>query len=181
MHVAFEGRPAVDWYLPTGTPVYATMDGTASLYVITTTNAFDYYGVSREPYIGLPSDAASVSPFPGPGGGKGAFVQIENDEFITESAHLELRRTAEVVPADAFQPGYSPGPGLVEAFAPMRSYLDSTFVARWHVHRGDLVGYTGDAGYSEAPHLHYTVRRPGGGLLCPTDEAGFADGGWLLR
>lgn len=64
----------------------------------------------------------------------------------------------------------------------MPGYTDATLVAEWSVERGDIIGYSGDAGYSEAPHLHYTVRRTGGGrLLCPTGEAGFADGGWLIR
>jgi murein DD-endopeptidase MepM/ murein hydrolase activator NlpD len=50
------------------------------------------------------------------------------------------------------------------------------------VRRGDVVAFTGDAGYSEAPHLHYAItRRSDGAALCATREAGFADNGWLVR
>lgn len=182
VHVDFEGHPAVDWYIPVGTPIRATMSGTATLYVITTTNAFDYFGVPRAPYVGYPSGEAAVSPFPGPGGGKGVYLEIRNDGFVTESAHLALDRTFAVVPGSAFLPGFEPGDALVERFEPMRGYLDATPIATWPVDRGDILGYSGDSGYSEAPHLHYTVRRAdGGGLLCPTTEASFADGGWLAR
>ncbi len=49
------------------------------------------------------------------------------------------------------------------------------------VRKGEVIGYSGDSGYSEAPHLHYTVAYAGAGnLLCPTDEPGFNDRGWLL-
>ncbi len=181
VHVAYEDRPAVDWYIPVGTPIRATMDGTATLYAITTTNAFDHYGVSRAPYTGFPSPAAAVSPFPGPGGGKGVFVAVHNQDFVTESAHLALDLTLAIVPREAYLPGFEGGAGLSGRFAPMRSYLDATAIASWPVRRGDIIGFSGDSGYSEAPHLHYTIRRAGGGLLCPTAEAGFADGGWLLR
>jgi hypothetical protein len=45
-----------------------------------------------------------------------------------------------------------------------------------------VIGYTGDAGYSEAPHLHYVItERASGRSLCPTEESGFDDGGWLTR
>lgn len=181
VHVAFEGRPAVDWYIPVGTPIRSTMDGTATLFAITTTNAFDYYDRPRAPYVGFPMPAASVSPFPGPGGGKGVYVEVRNQAFVTESAHLSLAPTLAVVPGDAFLPGFESGAPLVERFAPMRSYLDATAIATWSVRRGDVIGFSGDSGYSEAPHLHYTVRRTGGGLICPTAEDGFADGGWLFR
>ncbi len=67
-------------------------------------------------------------------------------------------------------------------FAPLRDFQATTPIARWEVRRGDLIGMTGDTGYSEAPHLHYTIARIGGaGLLCPTSELGFEDGGWLVR
>lgn len=181
VHVAFEGRPAVDWYIPVGTPIRSTMDGAATLFAITTANAFDYYDRPRAPYVGFPMPAASVSPFPGPGGGKGVYVEVRNQAFVTESAHLSLAPTLTVVPEDAFLPGFKSGAPLVERFAPMRSYLDATAIATWSVRRGDVPGFSGDSGYSEAPHLHYTVRRTGGGLICPTAEDGFADGGWLFR
>lgn len=182
VHVAFEGHPAVDWYIPVGTPIRATMNGTATLFTITTTNAFDYYDRPRAPYVGFPMPTASVSPFPGPGGGKGVYIEVRNQEFVTESAHLSLAPTMAIVPKGAFLPGFESGAPLVEQFAPMRSYLDATPIASWTVARGDVIGFSGDSGYSEAHHLHYTIRRTAGGsLLCPTAEDGFADGGWLFR
>lgn len=181
-HVAYEGRPAVDWYIPPGTPVYATMDGTATLIVITTSNAFDYYSVSREPYLGNPDRGrAPLSPFPGPGGGKGVFVRVENSRFVTEYAHLDVELTTKMVSAKAFLSGFGPGTDFLAGFARMRDFTSETPVARWQVQRGELLGYSGDSGYSEAPHLHYAVYRTGAPLLCPTGEAGFADGGWLFR
>jgi hypothetical protein len=182
VHVEYEGQPAVDWYVPTGTDVASTMDGTATLYVITVTNAFDHYGVDREPYLGNPDRArAPLSPFPGPGGGKGVFVQVVNDSFVTEYAHLDLGQTIPAVPASAFLPGFGAATDYAGAFAAMRDFRDWTPIATWSVRRGAVIGRSGDAGYSEAPHLHYTVRRADGPLLCPTAEDGFGDGGWLLR
>ena len=93
-HVEYEGQPAVDWYIPLHTPIRATMDGTATLLVNTVSNPFDVYGVDREPYIGNPDRArAPVSPFPGPGGGQGAFVRIESATFRADHAHFDLLAT----------------------------------------------------------------------------------------
>lgn len=181
-HFEYEGTGAVDWYVPAGTPVYATMPGTATLAVITVSNAFDYYGVSREPYIGNPNRSrAPLSPFPGPGGGKGVFVSVANEGFVTEYAHLELAPTLGALPASASVLVNGTPAQLETRFAPMRDFQSFTAIATWSVARGDLIGYTGDSGYSEAPHLHYTVRRQGGTLRCPTNEADFSDGGWLFR
>jgi len=158
------------------------MDGIATLYIVTVSNAFDVYGVDRRPYLGNPDRAhAAVAPFPGPGGGKGVFVRIEGGGFATEYAHLDLADTAPLVPAGAFLAGFAPGADLVTRFAPLREFTDMTAIARWSAHRGDRIGVSGDSGYSEAPHLHYTVSRAGGPLLCPTAESGFADGGWLFH
>lgn len=183
VHVEYEGQPAVDWYIPVGTPIVATMDGTATLHVITVTNAFDHYGVDREPYLGNPDRTrATLWPFPGPSGGKGVFVRIENAEFVTDYAHLDLAQTVPVLPLEAFLAGYGPDSDYATLFAPVRDFRASTPIAQWTVKRGDLVGLSGDSGYSEAPHLHYTVRRAGSpSLLCPTGEAGFEDGGWLVK
>ncbi len=180
-HVEYEGQPAVDWYIPPGTPVLATMPGIAHLYVVTTSNAFDYYGVDREPYIGDPDRArAPLSPFPGPGGGKGIFVVVENDAFVTEYAHLGVE-TLRSLPVTAFLAGYGPGTDFASQFAAMRDYQTFTEVARWRVEAGDIIGLSGDTGYSEAPHLHYAVhRQESTQLLCPTNEAGFSGGGWLF-
>jgi hypothetical protein len=183
VHVEYEGQPAIDWYIPEGTAVRATMDGTATLYAITVTNAFDYYGVAREPYLGNPDRArASVSPFPGPSGGKGIFVRVENAEFIVDYAHLNLAETAQVLPAEAFLSGYGPDSDYVGLFTPIGDVNAATPIARWPVKRGDVIGLSGDSGYSEAPHLHYTIRRVDNPLLlCPTEEAAFEDGGWLAK
>lgn len=182
-HVEYEGQPAVDWYVPEGSPVRSTMDGTATLYAITVSNAFDYWGVDREPYLGDPDrPRAPIVPFPGPSGGKGVFVVVENDGFVTEYGHLDLGATAEVVPESAFEGGYGSDSDWESLFGAMRGYLDATAIATWAVEAGDVIGTSGDSGYSEASHLHYTVARQGSaGKLCPTLEAGFADGGWLLR
>lgn len=181
VHQEYEGQPAVDWYIPVGTEITTTMDGTARLYVITSSNPFDVYGVSREPYIGNPDRArAPLSPFPGPGGGKGIFVRVENAAFVTEYAHLDPT-TISLVPAGAFLGSYSAISDLTALFRPLRDYQTFTEIAAWPVRSGDVVGLSGDTGYSEAPHLHYTIRRSGGPLLCPTTEAGFQDGGWLFR
>lgn len=183
VHVEYEGQPAVDWYVQPGRPVRATMDGTAMLIVNTVANAFDYYGVAREPYIGDPDRArAPLSPFPGPGGGMGVEVAVVNDAFRTDYGHLDIGRTVAVVPEAAFAAGYSRRYDYASRYAAPRPLTAGDVVATWQVRRGDLVGYTGDAGYSEAPHLHYAItRRSDGARLCPTAEPGFDDGGWLLR
>ena len=186
VHVEYEGLPAVDWYIPTGTPIRATLDGTATLLVNTVSNPFDVYGVSREPYIGNPDRArAPVSAFPGPGGGQGAFVRVSNNQYQADFAHLELGQTMHsAVPADAWLSGFAPGQALLDQFTPLRDFRTATAVARWEVKRGDVIGFSGDSGYSEGPHLHYTVQSLSGGApsyLCPTAESGFTNGGWLLK
>jgi hypothetical protein len=182
-HVAYEGQPAVDWYVPPGTPVRATMDGAAMLIINTTANAFDYYGVSREPYIGDPDRArAPVSPFAGPGGGMGVYVSVVNDAFRTDYGHLELAPTIATAPEGAFGGGYRRASDYTSLFGVPRSVSAGDIVATWRVRRGDVIGYTGDSGYSEAPHLHYAItRRSDGARLCATSEPGFGDAGWLSR
>lgn len=182
-HYEYEGQPAVDWYVPGGTPVLATMDGTATLLINTVSNPFDVYAVSREPYIGNPDRArAPVSPFPGPGGGQGVFVRIENSQFRTDSAHLAIAPTLGVVPSGSYYASYSPTFDYVRTFSELRDFRTATLIATWEVRAGDVIGFTGDSGYSEAPHLHYAIR-PAGEMnaLCPTTETGFGQGGWLFR
>jgi murein DD-endopeptidase MepM/ murein hydrolase activator NlpD len=181
-HYEYEGIPAVDFYIPIGTPIIATMDGTATLNVISVVNDFDRYGVSREPYLGNPDRSrAPYSPFPGPSGGLGVYVHVENGDFVTEYGHLEIAATVNAIPATAFVDGYSPATDYATLFAGAPDPRVITPVARWEVRKGDLIGMSGDAGYSEGPHLHYTVNRSGGPLRCPTAEAGFTDGGWLFK
>ncbi len=184
-HQEYEGKPAVDWYVPEGKPVYATLDGEATLFIVTTANAFDVYGVDREPYYGDPDRArAPLDPFGGrPGGGKGVFVHIENGRFAANYGHLSLRRTLEVVPEAAFLAPYSASYDYDTVFGVPRRFDQFDAIARWEVHAGDVIGYTGDTGYSEAPHLHYEVAALGAEprWLCPTREEGFEDGGWLFR
>lgn len=180
-HQEYEGQPAVDWYVPPSTPLRATMDGTATLYINTVVNAFDFYGVPREPYLGNPDRArAPVNPFPGPGGGMGVYVAVANEGFVTHYGHLHLSQTLGLVPAEAFLSPYSVAYDYAEAFAEPRPFSSGIEIASWEVRRADLIGYTGDSGYSEAPHLHYEIRRAGtAAKLCPTGEAAFSDGGWL--
>jgi murein DD-endopeptidase MepM/ murein hydrolase activator NlpD len=182
-HVEYEGQPAVDWYVPSGTPVRATMDGIATLNIVTVASAFDYYGVNGEPYMGNPDRSnAPVAPFSGVSGGKGAFVEVGNDAFVTDYGHLDPARTIASVAPAAFLAGYDRDSDYASLFAAMRDFRVFTPVARWPVKRGDVIGYSGSSGYSEAPHLHYSIRRAGETqLLCPTAEAGFEDGGWLLK
>ncbi len=184
VHVDYEGQPAVDWYIPPVSPVYATMNGAATLYAVTMANGFDYYGISREPYLGNPDRSqASVSPFPGASGGLGVYVEIDSGEFLSTYAHLDLAATAgQAVPADAFYAGYSPATSYGAIFGDIPATPQGTTIAQWATHRGDIIGYSGDAGYSEGPHLHYSLQRAGSNtLLCPTNEGGFDDAGWLLR
>lgn len=184
VHVEYEGVPAVDWYVPAGTPVRATMAGEAALYVNTVTNAFDAYGVSREPYIGNPDRArAPIWPFPGNGGGMGAYVSVTGEGYRTDYGHLDLAPTLAALGGSlTFAPPYGPAFGYAQAFATLRPAGVADLIATFRVKRGDLIGYTGDSGYSEAPHLHYViVRLRDGAQLCPTSEAGFADNGWLER
>jgi murein DD-endopeptidase MepM/ murein hydrolase activator NlpD len=182
-HFEYEGQPAVDWYIPALTPVLATMDGTATLLINTLSNPFDVYGVSREPYIGNPDRArAPISPFPGPGGGQGTFVRVIGEQFRTDYAHFTLDDTLKVVPDSAFASGFGRSFDFASAFAPLRDFRVATAVASWPVRRGDVIGFSGDSGYSEAPHLHYAIRPANSeNALCPTDEPGFANRGWLFR
>jgi murein DD-endopeptidase MepM/ murein hydrolase activator NlpD len=86
------------------------------------------------------------------------------------------------VPSDAYLAGFGAEAAYETAFAEVRDFRIATAVASWEVQSGDLIGYTGDSGYSEAPHLHYAIRPAGGGnAYCPTAEQGFGDGGWLFR
>lgn len=159
------------------------MNGMATLYLNTHANAFDYYGVSREPYLGDPDRSrAPLSPFPGPGGGMGLYVSIVNDLYRTNYGHFDLEPTMEIVPTEAFAEKYSPTFDYRAAFANPQHFSVATEIAAWRVHRGDLLGYAGDSGYSEAPHLHYhIIDLASGASLCPTTETGFENGGWLLR
>jgi murein DD-endopeptidase MepM/ murein hydrolase activator NlpD len=168
--------------VPVGTPVYATMDGDAVLIVNTVVNAFDYYGVDREPYLGNPNrQRAPINPFPGPGGGMGVYVAVINDAYRSDYGHLGLAATLSAISNGAFAAPYSRTFDFASAFAAPQPLATGVQIASWRAERGDIVGYTGDAGYSEAPHLHYHIARNNGQDLCPTTEPGFTDAGWLTR
>ena len=181
-HFEYEGIAAVDFYIPEGTTIHSTTGGTARLYAVSTQNDFDRYGVNREPYLGDPDRAsAPLDPFPGPTAGLAVYVVVEGEGFQTEYGHLTLALSAEIVSANGFLEGFSADSDWAALFGDVSLPRPATLIAEWPVRRGDVIGYSGDAGYSEAPHLHYTIQREGGDLLCPTDESGFADGGWLFR
>lgn len=182
-HYEYEGLSAVDFYIPEGTPILSTMDGTATLYVISYRNDFDRYGVDREPYIGNPDRSrAPYSPFPGPSGGLGVYVEVRNDGFVTAYGHLNIDQTLPLVSDSAFIDGYSRSSDYAGLFAEVPQPRFPTAVAQWQTRAGDVIGASGDAGYSEGPHLHYTVARTGETRnLCPTTESGYSDGGWLLK
>lgn len=181
-HVEYEGIAAVDFYIPAGTPISSTISGTARLYAVSTQNDFDRYGVDREPYLGNPDRAnAPYVPFPAPSSGLGVYVVVEGEGFVTEHGHLNLELTATAVPEDAYAKGLSADSDWEALFGDVALPQAASLIAEFPVLRGELIGYSGDAGYSEAPHLHYTIQPEGGPLLCPTNESGFADGGWLFR
>ncbi|MEO8457053.1 MAG: M23 family metallopeptidase [Chloroflexota bacterium] len=181
-HYEYEGAPAVDFYLREDTPIIATMDGTATLNIISPENDFDRYGIPREPYIGNPDRSrAPVTPFPGPSGGLGVYVHIEDTDYVTEYGHLDIDFTLNSVPDSAFSDGYDRNTNYHQIFAGAPEPRLITTIATWYVHKGDVIGMSGDAGYSEGPHLHYTVAHLGGSPRCPTNEAGFSDGGWLFK
>lgn len=181
VHNRYEGAPAVDWYLPHGTPVIATMRGKAELYVITTVNAFEYYGVDPRITLGLPSPSMPVFPLPGPGGGMGVFVSILNGELRAEYGHLDLKKTLTLVPDSAFVPPYSRSFDYDSRFGRPIGHDQITLVASWPVERGDVVGYVGNTGYSDVDHLHYqVVTRDRTIKFCPTFE-GFPNAGWLFQ
>lgn len=180
LHNTYEGAPAVDWYLPLGTPVLATMRGQAELYVITTVNSFDYYGVDPHVLLGLPPSSQSRYPFPGPSGGMGVFVSILNGPLRAEYGHLDLTRTLASVPSTAFIAPYGKAYGYDAAFNRPLNPDQGTVVARWQVNRGDTVGFVGNNGYSDVSHLHYQIITPDRRTkYCPTNED-FPLSGWLF-
>ncbi|MBI2907187.1 MAG: M23 family metallopeptidase [Chloroflexi bacterium] len=181
LHATYEGAPAVDWYLPRGTPVRSTMDGQAELAVITPNNSFAYYGVNPRLYLGLPSPELALYPFSGPSGGMGVFVSVLNGKLRAEYGHLDLTMTLGLVPDTAFLPPYSPNYGYGATFRRPLNPGQETVVARWEVRKGQTVGFIGNTGYSDVPHLHYQIvsedRRT---KYCPTLEE-FPFPGWLFR
>jgi len=182
-HFEYEGIAAVDFYIPLDTPIFSTMDGTATLYAVSTLNDFDRYSVFREPYLGNPDRSrAPLSPFPGPSSGLGVYVEVVNDGFVTRYGHLDLEATVLGIDASAFAGEYTPDSDYGRLFSGVDVPPEPAVIASWPVRAEQFIGRSGDSGYSEGPHLHYTVRRTDGAApLCPTTEEGFEDGGWLFR
>jgi hypothetical protein len=181
VHNKHEGAPAVDWYLPEGTPVVATMRGQAELYVITTSNSFEYYGVQPGLTLGLPDPSTPLYPLPGPGGGMGIVVSIVNGDFRAEYGHLQLSKTVANIEASAFVQPFSPSFDYPARFGGMAGHLDLTLVASWPVEQGDVVGFVGNTGYSDVSHLHYQITtRDRKTKFCPTFEP-FPSNGWLFE
>jgi hypothetical protein len=181
-HYEYESAPAVDFYIPDGTPIVSTMVGTATLFAISNVNDFDRYDVDREPYIGDPDRSrAPYNPFPGPSSGLGVYVHVENAEYVTEYGHLNIAQSVDVVPSSAFVDDWSAATNYDDYFHDVPQPRFATIIAQWDVENGDVIGMSGDSGYSEGAHLHYTVNRVGQPLRCPTNEAGYTDGGWLFR
>ncbi len=75
--------------------------------------------------------------------------------------------------------GYGREYPYAETFASPRDFRTADVVAAWQVRRGDLLGYTGDAGYSEAPHLHYLDHAAGGRCAAVSYDRGGLRG-WRL-
>jgi hypothetical protein len=180
LHDYYEGAPGVDWYLPEGTPLIATMRGQAEFYIITTSNAFEYYGVDKAVTLGLPAPDMPLYPLPGPGGGMGIFVSILNGDLRAEYGHLELTKSLTVIPQGAYVPPYSPTFNYPSRFSRMAGHLDINLIARWNAQRGDVVGYVGNTGYSDVAHIHYQViSRDRLRKYCPTLEQ-LPNSGWLF-
>jgi len=181
LHNTYEGAPAVDWYLPSRTPVLATMRGQAELFVITTVNSFAYYGVDARLYLGLPSPSLPLYPFAGPSGGMGVFVSVLNGDLRAEYGHLDLAGTLALVPDSGFLAPYSRAFAYDPRFDRPLQPDQGTVVARWTVQKGGVVGFVGNTGYSDVPHLHYQiVTRDRRTKFCPTEEP-FPLAGWLFR
>ncbi|MBI2887194.1 MAG: M23 family metallopeptidase [Chloroflexi bacterium] len=181
LHDSYEGAPGVDWYLPAGTPVIATMRGDAELYVVTTANSFAYYGVPTDIMLGLPPPTTARYPLPGPSGGMGVFVSVLNGSLRAEYGHLDLGATLPLVPRNAFVQPHSPTFAFDATFSRPRNFDQYTLVARWPVQRGDTVGRVGNTGYSDVPHLHYQIMNAERTTkYCPTRER-FPGAGWLFQ
>lgn len=172
--------PAVDWYLPNGTPIATVMGGQAELYIITTANSYAYYGSDIRDTLGLPDPSVPLYPLPGPSGGMGIFVSVLNGPLRAEYGHLDLAGTMPAIPEDAFVQPFSRGFNYEARFGRPVDYRQTTLIARWTVHKGDAVGRVGNTGYSDVSHLHYQiVTADRQRKFCPTPEA-FPYSGWLF-
>lgn len=181
LHNKYEGAPGVDWYLPEGTLVTATMRGMAELYLITTVSSFSYYGIDASIMLGLPPPTTPINPFPGPNGGLGVFVSVLNGNLRAEYGHLGLADTLALAPEGAFVAPYSRKFDYKTAFGKPRHFTDYTLIARWSVKRGDVVGKVGNTGYSDVAHLHYQIMDADRKTkYCPTQEE-FPGAGWLFQ
>lgn len=180
-HAQYEDYPAVDWYLPLGTPLIATMDATATLYVIFPQNSFQYYGLDANTYLGLPNPSLPKYPFSGESGGMGVFISLSDGVLQAEYGHTDPQRTIANVPENAFQAPYSRAFNYAARFAKPLGPNAGTAVARWSVKRGDVIGFVGNSGYSDVPHLHYQIITPDRGTkYCPSGED-LPYSGWLFK
>ncbi len=182
LHDKHEGTgPAVDWYLPSGTPITTVMGGEAELYVITTANSYEFYRVDPSITLGLPAPGVPLYPLPGPSGGMGVFVSVLNGTLRAEYGHLDLPTTLPLVPESAFVPPFHRGFNYEGRFGRPIDYQQTTLIARWTARKGDIIGSVGNTGYSDVPHLHYQiVTKDRSTKFCPTREQ-FPSSGWLFQ
>jgi hypothetical protein len=148
--------------------------------VITTANMFVHYRVDPTLYLGLPRPDAPRYPFSGPSGGMGVFVSLLAGGLRAEYGHLDPAATIAATPREAFIAPFSNVFNYSARFSAPRGPDDVTLVARWEVKRGAVLGFVGNSGYSDVPHLHYqivTVNRAT--KYCPSTEA-FPASGWLF-
>jgi murein DD-endopeptidase MepM/ murein hydrolase activator NlpD len=66
--------------------------------------------------------------------------------------------------------------GTISRYLHLRQYGAEVELGQW-VEAGELIGYSGNVGYSSGPHLHFDVVRPGKDLVTQTIPFELLDGG----